>query len=369
MKSISEFKKDKRGATCLNCEKTISPNDHFCPNCGQVNNTSRISLKYYFSEYLSGFFSFDNRFFKTIIPLLFKPGKVTREFIEGKRKKYVNPFQLYLNITIIFFLLIGLFNTIDNFKEDQKISISSKNDSDDFSKTLDTINKILEESEKDSIATESDFSLDFNYNTDSIEQSNIDTKAQKDSTISTTNRLINKISKFIDYDKKHKEIDIPKALNELGYEVNNWNVFYYSKAKNINKFIKNAAFRKSYGDNLISKISIALFLLLPVFTLFVSLLYIRNKYNYSEHLVFVFHTQTVFFILLILSVIIDRYLTSDWATTLAIFLFLSYLFVALRNFYKQGKFKTFIKFIILNSFYFVLALIGGILVSFIAFVI
>jgi len=369
MKSISEFKKDKRGTTCLNCEKTISPNDHFCPNCGQINNTSRISLKYYFSEYLSGFFSFDNRFFKTIIPLIFKPGKVTREFIEGKRKKYVNPFQLYLNITIIFFLLIGLFNTIDNFKEDQKISISSKNDSEDLSKTLDTINKILEESEKDSIATESDFSLDFNYNTDSIEQSNIDTKTQKDSTISTTNKFINKISEFIDYDKKHKEIDIPKALNELGYEVNNWNVFYYSKAKNINKFIKDAAFRKSYGDNLISKISIALFLLLPVFTLVIALLYIRSKYNYSEHLVFVFHTQTVFFILLILSMIFDKVFKTDWGTTIILLLFLIYLFVALKKFYKQSFIKTSIKYILLNSFYAFLATIGGIIVSFIAFLI
>ena len=370
MKSISEFKKDKRGATCLNCEKTISPNNHFCPNCGQVNNTSRISLKYYFSEYLSGFFSIDNRFFKTIIPLIFKPGKVTLEFIEGKRKKYVNPFQLYLNITIIFFLLIGLLNTIDSFKEARELSISSKNNSEDINKALDTINKIMEDSKIDSIATESDdFSLDLHYNTDSIEKSDINTKNKKNSTTSTTNRLVNKIGEFIDYDEKHKDVDIPKALNALGYKVNNWNIFYFSKAQNINKFMTDAAFRKSYGDNLISKISIALFLLLPVFTLFVALLYIRNKFNYSEHLVFVFHTQTVFFILLIFFILFDRIFKTEYGITIAIVLFLFYLFVALRNFYKQGRFKTFIKFIILNSFYFVLALIGGILVSFIAFII
>jgi predicted RNA-binding Zn-ribbon protein involved in translation (DUF1610 family) len=362
MKSISEFKKDKRGATCLNCEKTISPNDHFCPNCGQINNTSRISLNYYFSEYLTGFFSFDNRFFKTIIPLLFKPGKVTREFIEGKRKKYVNPFQLYLNITIIFFLLIGLFSTIDNFRDSKKMNNIEQNESEDLISALDSLKTIV--INKDSISTtKNEISIDFTL--DSLNNSS----NKNGPIISSFKKIFIKVTKFIKYDEEHDKVNISIALKELGYEDNYWNVFYYSKAKNINKYINDPDFRKSYSDNLISKISIALFLLLPVFTLFVSLLYIRNKYNYSEHLVFVFHTQTVFFILLILSVIIDRYLTSDWATTLAIFLFLSYLFVALRNFYKQGKFKTFIKFIILNSFYFVLALIGGILVSFIAFVI
>jgi len=370
MKSISEFKKDKRGTSCLNCEKTISPNDHFCPNCGQVNNTSRISLKYYFSEYLSGFFSFDNRFFKTIIPLIFRPGKVTREFIEGKRKKYVNPFQLYLNITILFFLLIGLFNTIDDFKEGQKISISSKNDSEDLSKALDTLNKVFKNKKKDSVTMDKkDLSIDLNFETDSIDKSESKSKNEKDSITNATNRLINKITGFMEYDEKNEDVNIPKALNELGYEVNNWNIFYFSKAQNINKFMTDSEFRKSYIDHLVSKISIALFLLLPVFTLIVALLYIRNKYNYSEHLVFVFHTQTVFFILLIFFILFDRLFKTDFGITSVILLFLFYLFIALRNFYKQGRFKTFVKYIILNSFYFILTLIGGILVSFIAFII
>ena len=372
MKSISEFKKDNRGSTCLNCEKTISPNDSFCPNCGQINNTNRISLKYYFSEYLSGFFSFDNRFFKTIIPLIFKPGKVTREFIEGKRNKYVNPFQLYLNITIIFFLLIGLFSTIDNFKESQKISKVSQSDPEDLSKALDTINKILI-NETGETKTENENSEDaiinFEFETDNIKDDDLQTENKKDTVKSSTEKFFIKITEFMKYDNEHDDVDISKALNDLGYKVNKWNIFYFSKAQNINKFSKDPAFIKSYSDNIISKISIALFLLLPIFTLVVALLYIRNKYNYSEHLVFVFHTQTVFFLLLIFFMIFDRIFKTDLGITLAVLLFLIYLFIALRNFYKQGWFKTFIKYFILNSFYLILAIIGGVLVSFIAFLI
>ncbi len=173
----------------------------------------------------------------------------------------------------------------------------------------------------------------------------------------------------MEYDKEHDQIDIPTALKELGYKVNKWNIFYFTRAQNINKFTKDSEYRKSYWDNLISKISVALFLLLPVFTLFVALLYIRNKYNYSEHLVFVFHTQTVFFILLIFFMIFDRIFNIVWGINLAILLFLIYLYIALRNFYKQGWFKTFIKYFILNSFYLILAIIGGIAISFLAFLI
>jgi len=372
MGSISEFKKDKRGSTCLNCEQTISPNDHFCPNCGQINNTDRISLNYYFQESLSGFFSFDNRFFKTIIPLIFNPGKVTREFIEGKRKKYVNPFQLYLNITILFFLLIGLFSTIDNFNDAQKISDIAQNNPKDFSKTLDTINKLLINEKGKAKTTDDDTEdafINFEFETDSIKGSDLQPENKKDTITNSTKKFFIKITEFMKYDNEHEDVDIPTALNELGYKVNNRNIFYFSKAQNINKFTKDPAFIKSYLDNIISKISVALFFILPIFTLILALLYVRNKYNYSEHLVFVFHTQTVFFILLIFFLLIDKAFNIGWGITIFLLLFLIYLFIALRNFYRQGWFKTFIKYFILNTFYFILALIGGIIVSFIAFLI
>ena len=116
MKSTTRFTQNMRGIECLNCKQLISDNDNFCSNCGQVNDELPLSIKQFISEFFAGFFSFDSRFLKTFVPLLFKPGKVSKDYIEGKRRRYVNPFQLYLHVTILFFLVLGLFMAIEGYK-------------------------------------------------------------------------------------------------------------------------------------------------------------------------------------------------------------------------------------------------------------
>ena len=129
MKSVIRFNKNKKGIECLNCKQPISDKDNFCSNCGQVNDLSPLSIKQYLREFLSGFFAFDTRTFNTIFPLLFKPGKVTSNYINGIRMRYVNPFQLYLHTSIIFFLVISLFMSIDRFNNYQtKKSTPTEND-------------------------------------------------------------------------------------------------------------------------------------------------------------------------------------------------------------------------------------------------
>jgi len=98
------------------------------------------------------------------------------------------------------------------------------------------------------------------------------------------------------------------------------------------------------------------------------LLYIRRKYTYIEHLVFVFNTQTVFFLLLIIFYLIDFIVDLENVAWVFILLFLIYLYKALRNFYEQRRFKTIIKYILLNSFYMILAIVGLIIVAAISFV-
>lgn len=56
----------------------------------------------------NGVFNFDAKFWKTLIPLLTNPGKVSKDYKEGKRSRYSNPFRFYITVSIISFLILGL---------------------------------------------------------------------------------------------------------------------------------------------------------------------------------------------------------------------------------------------------------------------
>lgn len=141
----------------------------------------------------------------------------------------------------------------------------------------------------------------------------------------------------------------------------------YTRLKAFNKIFESSENQKEFSKQLISYISISLFIFLPLFTLFLKFFYARRKFTYVEHLIFVFHTQTVFFLLLILFYIVDYAKHPKYITGIFILLFLIYLYIAMRRFYKQGHIKTLIKFILVNWVFFFITSIGFILVALIAF--
>jgi hypothetical protein len=136
----------------------------------------------------------------------------------------------------------------------------------------------------------------------------------------------------------------------------------------INSLIDETETQEQFISQLLSYGSASLFVFLPVFTLFLKLLYIRRKYTYIDHLVFVFHTQTIFFILLSVYFLIALFGATPqlW---LFISLFLIYLLIAMHKFYKQGYLKTLIKFSMLNFVYLIMGTIGVLLVGLISFAI
>jgi hypothetical protein len=82
--------------------------ENFCPNCGQENKDQKVSLPVFIGDFLSNYLSFDSSLFKTLLPFFFLPGKLTRTFIEGKRKLFLHPIRLYLIASLFYFFLIGL---------------------------------------------------------------------------------------------------------------------------------------------------------------------------------------------------------------------------------------------------------------------
>ena len=174
------------------------------------------------------------------------------------------------------------------------------------------------------------------------------------------------LDKFIDYQKKYPNSKIDVALDSLEYEKNFTNRFLYTRAKAANSFIENSDTREQFLSKILSYASIALFIFLPLFTLFLKLFYVRRKYTYVDHLIFVFHVQTVFFMLFSIYFLLEIFgaIPEPW---IFISLFLLYLIIAMKKFYDQGYFKTFIKFLLLNFFYFIIATIGITFVFLISF--
>ncbi|WP_255513237.1 hypothetical protein [Lutibacter sp. Hel_I_33_5] len=175
-----------------------------------------------------------------------------------------------------------------------------------------------------------------------------------------------RLDDFVKYQKKHPDSNIDTALDTLGYDKNFTNRFLYTRAKTVNSFSESKESREQYFSEMLSYGSVSLFILLPFFTLFLKFYYIRRKYTYVDHLIFVFHLQTVFFMLFSIFYVLKIFGVNPelW---IFILLFLLYLYLALKKFYQQGYFKTFIKFLLLNFSYCIVGIFGVALVFLISF--
>lgn len=91
--------------SCRNCDTQLEAN--YCPECGQKNIDLGRPLPELLGEVLRETFDVDGRAFRTIWTLFRWPGKLTSDFLAGKRRLYSPPFRLYLVISVLFFVVAG----------------------------------------------------------------------------------------------------------------------------------------------------------------------------------------------------------------------------------------------------------------------
>lgn len=102
---------------CLNCGTQLE--GKFCHHCGQENLQIKENFGHLMNHAISDYFHFDHQFFHTLKPLLFQPGKLTNEYMAGRRVQYLHPIKMYIFISLIFFILIFKHNQEEK-KEDLK---------------------------------------------------------------------------------------------------------------------------------------------------------------------------------------------------------------------------------------------------------
>lgn len=105
---------------CKNCETKLDKGFKFCPNCGQEHKDKVVHFKQFILDFLGDYFTFDSLIIRSVRPLLFRPGFLTKEFIAGKRVKYIPPLRMFIFISIVFFLILGPVNqTIEMEKTEE----------------------------------------------------------------------------------------------------------------------------------------------------------------------------------------------------------------------------------------------------------
>lgn len=92
---------------CANCGAHLQ--GAFCHQCGQSAHIHH-SLLHLVEELLHGLFHFETKAWRTIPALIFQPGKLTRNYIDGQRTKYVSPLALFLFLIFLMFFVFSLTN-------------------------------------------------------------------------------------------------------------------------------------------------------------------------------------------------------------------------------------------------------------------
>jgi hypothetical protein len=161
----------------------------------------------------------------------------------------------------------------------------------------------------------------------------------------------------IAYDSVQKELPATKRDDWFTKAIIRKVIIYKTKYKNDEKEAGVIML-----ERLMHTLPQALFISLPAFALILMLLYARRKFYYADHAIFTIHLYCAIFLLLLIYFGINKIQTAigwGWLTIIKAILVLGmffYLYKALRNFYRQGRGKTILKFVLLSIGFYIVVL-------------
>jgi len=91
-------------ACCANCGADAPA--RYCPQCGQDTRDRLPTFVQFMREATGRYLAFDGKLWKTLVPLLFRPGFLTRAYLAGKRKRFIGPARLFLVSSLVLFAVL-----------------------------------------------------------------------------------------------------------------------------------------------------------------------------------------------------------------------------------------------------------------------
>lgn len=342
--------KKQNNEFCLNCGSKLL--DIYCHHCGQRDLPKRQTMRELIENFIGSFYSFESKFFRTVKFLLFKPGFLPVEYTAGKRESYYHPARAYAFISFIFFLLLF------SLPEDEDKSAKEAFTTEDKNEFAESIRDELKKSGLDSLKIDSIYNAAVVEDTTEVidvpGSDNKITKGKKGKAgFSLTSSNYTSIE---EYDSAQQQLPASRRDGWLMRKLNIRTIELNQRYKGDDA---GKRFSDDFGQLFFDNFSKVLFFLLPIFALLLKLLYLRNDYYYSEHLVFAIYYYNFFYLAASLYLLVDYIPFLGGLFTFAIVIWtLIYLPLGMKRMYQQSWKKTILKYGIFLFSFFVCLLLG-----------
>ncbi len=389
----------RKTGNCLNCGTSLDGTYNYCPKCGQENNDNNVSFGTLISDFFSNYFSFDSRFTKSFGPFLTKPGFLTNRYMEGKRMSYAHPLRLYLIISLFYFFMCSMV-VKDMLKDTDESLVQLEQGRQQPLEFLDpeqrdilmenmsaqSMEEVLSDMEEKEEPGFGELARAIRENTTEEERQELTGLLNQvlidslqlnvpDSTDSGRIRLTpddaplnttfsyDTSSSFLIFNKFEEiyELSKDRSLTEdrIIDSVSNREVKGFERHATSQGIRIMRAEKELVGAYIVKNLPIMMLILIPIFALVLKLFYIRRRFLYIHHVIHGFHLHS--FAYLIYGITLGAtyfWIESDGARNTVNFLIFvlvsTYAYISFLRVYKQGWFKTFVKFNLVGMIYFVL---------------
>jgi len=369
--SHGKLREDK---DCLNCGHQVE--ERYCPHCGQQNIESRQPFYYLFTHFIEDFTHYDGQFWSTVKNLLFKPGKLTTTYLEGKRQKFVPPVKLYIFVSFVTFFVFAIFPpfNINHFDKDkrkgEKATVTTKAQQQAVKEVMNAI-ELEKQKQKDSTKI-TELTEKQKYIKDSLKLQSF--QEGLESTMDTDNKISDN-SSFLGY-KTQEEYDKGMAGKKRLFGFVN-DAFAHKFFSLKEEGVKKGDIIRNLAETSFHNLPKALFIYLPIFAFFLWIFHKKKKWWYFDHGIFTLHYFSFLLVNILIFAILNRItnaMDNVFLTTLTRIVMIAivmygwaYFFVAHHRVYKShGVVSVIIGGIIffLNMFAFLFLVTGLALISF-----
>jgi hypothetical protein len=321
--------------TCPNCGAVRV--GRYCSACGQNDRSYLRATRDLAGEFVSEAFDLDSRLALSLKYLILRPGFLSREFSSDRRAAYVSPVRLYFVVSVVFFAVLSLTTRLEPERVEENAHVEIEHD----------------------IDAEPDLAQMYGDLTDA-QRTRLKAILEKHGVASDTVK------------RRIEALDAAAAARPAA------TASAFERALS-DRMLDIAEDPRGAYQNVISDLPIAMFVTLPLYALWLKLMYRRRFY--AEHLVFALHLHSFLFLIGTIVILLPDAPSPSSSGVVRAFVGVGefadgtlklvaagYYLLALKAFYAEGWGRTVAKFIAINVAHLTLIAIGIALVATVALV-